>query len=222
MDFYLPAQITKIDTKEQWAINITSSDVEILAGCGIPFTRLEDKEVMVQAIIKHSCIFSVKAELDQIREGMDLLRLLGIFKRYPKAFLPLFLQCDKVITAVFMQDLFRIPFSPMGSNIREREETTSLHWIQFLNDVEAGLLSGTTEGNQFDISLGDILFFATGSTQVPPMGFDIQPSIEFPFEQLPRASTCANVLELPLIDSYEDFKDTMCFAISNTVGFECI
>ena len=57
------------------------------------------------------------------------------------------------------------------------------------------------------ISLEDILIFATGASEIPPMGFDEQPSVafkpkgEFEAGGLPSASTCANRLYLPLYDT---------------------
>ena len=96
-----------------------------------------------------------------------------------------------------------------------------MHWISFLNDAEDGkLFEGADTSNT--VTLEDILAFVTGARHVPPMGFAVRPSIEFREGQLPRASTCGNVLELPLTDSYDDFKASMCFAIKNTVGFGSI
>ncbi|XP_054466152.1 G2/M phase-specific E3 ubiquitin-protein ligase-like [Anoplopoma fimbria] len=74
--------------------------------------------------------------------------------------------------------------------------------------------------------LGKILAFATGASVVPPVGFSPQPSIDFlhehsssPKQRLLMANTCINCLKLPLLDTYEAFRESMDFAIGNTQGF---
>ena len=79
-------------------------------------------------------------------------------------------------------------------------------------------------GDVIDIKLEDILVFATGASEVPPMGFDEQPSVSFknPDEvggALPSASTCSNTMYLPVHDTYGTFKDKFLFGITCAVGF---
>lgn len=212
-----------IESQEQWLQDISTDDIDVMAACGISLARLEQKDEIIQAMMKHSCIFSVKAELDQVKEGLDELNLPSIIGQCPKGFLSLFLKSDKCLTAASLQDLYRVTFSPEGSNNREKEMETILFWVRLLNDSEQGCLFS----NQHQVQLGDILAFCTGVSQVPPVGFEVRPSIEFNFctqsGSLPTASTCSNVLELPLINSsYEDFRDKMAFALANTIGFGCI
>uniref|UniRef100_A0A8C7XQV1 HECT-type E3 ubiquitin transferase n=1 Tax=Oryzias sinensis TaxID=183150 RepID=A0A8C7XQV1_9TELE len=73
---------------------------------------------------------------------------------------------------------------------------------------------------------GKILSFATGASVIPPVGFSPQHSIDFlhghsvnPGRHLPMANTCINCLKLPLLDTYEDFRESMDFALGNTQGF---
>ena len=71
-----------------------------------------------------------------------------------------------------------------------------------------------------------ILAFITGTTTVPPMGFDHGITIRFTSDKsktLPVASTCSLVLWFPtaLVD-YTMFKERMDFALLNTVGFGCV
>lgn len=74
--------------------------------------------------------------------------------------------------------------------------------------------------------LGKILAFATGANVIPPVGFFPRPSIDFlhdhsgtPGRHLPMANTCINCLKLPLLDTFEDFRESMDFALGNTQGF---
>lgn len=76
------------------------------------------------------------------------------------------------------------------------------------------------------LQLSDVLAFATGASIVPPIGFSPQPTIDFLHDQsgipgrcLPMANTCINCLKLPLCDTYNEFKDSMDYALQNTQGF---
>ena len=73
------------------------------------------------------------------------------------------------------------------------------------------------------VSLEDILIFTTGACNVPPMGFEEQPSIQFKKDEgdLPTASTCTNTLYIPTvhINDYEAFKYKFVVALTCAVGF---
>lgn len=93
------------------------------------------------------------------------------------------------------------------------------------NKIKSVLFSPTDEGSS---KLQNILVFATGANEIPPIGFIPAPSIEFLHEgseessskrMLPMANTCINCLKLPLLTSYEVFKENMDFALGNTQGF---
>ena len=71
------------------------------------------------------------------------------------------------------------------------------------------------EGKEKEIcvTLADIPIFATGASQIPPIGFTEQPTIKFqPSNEevclFPTASTCSNELLLPT--AHETFSIT-CF-----------
>lgn len=76
--------------------------------------------------------------------------------------------------------------------------------------------------HQTEVSLENVLMFATGLTSLPPAGITPQPCIIFlatsPF---PMANTCENTLKLPLLDTYSSFKTRMDFGIQNSPGFGC-
>ena len=73
----------------------------------------------------------------------------------------------------------------------------------------------------YHISLEDIMIFATGMAEEPPMGFDPKPSLVFHTDScFPRANTCANEISIPTQRvSYEEFAYNMSFGIANTMGF---
>ena len=75
-----------------------------------------------------------------------------------------------------------------------------------------------------NITFSDILMFATGTDDVPPGGFDIQPTLEFDMssQRYPSANTCSCTLRIPtsrLGFGYENFKEDMTFGFLNAVGF---
>lgn len=76
-----------------------------------------------------------------------------------------------------------------------------------------------------NVTLSDLLVFATGCDCPPPLGFPETPQIMFLHEKpsrFPMANTCSLQLKLPVVHkSYEEFKTDMDFAMGNakTFGF---
>ena len=63
--------------------------------------------------------------------------------------------------------------------------------------------------------------FLCGCRQVPPGGFDAQPTIRFLVEgRLPTVSTCALWLFLPALEDEGEFVNAMVFAILNSPTIE--
>ena len=114
----------------------------------------------------------------------------------------------------------------MGSNTRETEEEGAMNWVTFLSEFEADGKIDVFEDDvntlsSFTITLADILNFMTGSTEIPPMGFQPEPSIidNNTGTALPIASTCSNCLTLPLSLSYATFRYNVAFRMKNSPGF---
>jgi hypothetical protein len=176
---------------------------------------------IVLCLALHLIIYSNKAELDQICEG---LRLGGLIWTEDEAssLERLFVQTNVTLTARDLRLLFRPILSEAGSNRRDVEEEILLHWNYFLSDVEQGSVTVKVEsGAQVTLSLGDILAFATGATSCPVLGFERQGSITFMHDGglFPTASTCALQVCLPIHKDYEVFKAKMIFGILNAHGF---
>ena len=164
--------------------------------------HLEDKTVIIEAAVKHFCIFACKAELDEILRGLETFQFTTIFKKHQEAFLPILTFIQPAIkTASSVKDIFTPQFSPQGSNRRTLEEEALFFWISILEEIEY-------EAGEIGISFKDILIFTTGASDVPPMGFSPTPTIQFnDGMKFPLASTCSNVLTLPLNQTYDEFKD---------------
>ncbi|MED6240078.1 hypothetical protein ATANTOWER_015760 [Ataeniobius toweri] len=117
-----------------------------------------------------------------------------------------------------MDQLFNIRLSSVGSTKRSAEERVIPFWRDYMQNVE--------EEEEGPSKLAKILGFSTGATVITLVRFSPQPSIEFLHEQsvspsrrLPMANTCINCLKLPLLETYDQFKESMDFALGNTQGF---
>jgi hypothetical protein len=72
------------------------------------------------------------------------------------------------------------------------------------------------------VTLSDILIFATGSRRIPPMGFSPQPTICFWEDVRPKSNTCGMVLFLPtaqVVTNFEKFQEMMDDGIVNSPFF---
>ena len=75
-------------------------------------------------------------------------------------------------------------------------------------------------GGDAQVSLGDVLSFATGANVPPVLGFDHSPVIAFTDMAFPTANTCAMILRLPtLYDNYDEFKGKMDYGVLNSPCF---
>lgn len=65
--------------------------------------------------------------------------------------------------------------------------------------------------------MAQVLTFATGSDEEPPLGFPSTPELDFmhstsasPSDKIyPTANTCALILRLPIVSQYGDFVNLM-------------
>ena len=147
----------------------------------------------------------------------------------------------KKMTAVQIHDLFRPSYSSEGSNAREKELEVAYYWMNFLEECEgkygSACYSCTAtkklnnalqnvfflffKGGLLTVTLEDVMVFATGCNEIPLLGFERQPRLQFGRnDMLPTAATCGPLLSLPLkVCSYEEFSKNMTFAITCSFGF---
>lgn len=87
-----------------------------------------------------------------------------------------------------------------------------------INGGSLEVISSNGETERYDITLGAIVCFATGMSEVPPLGFSPKPAIVFQSESiLPMSNTCSNLLKLPL--KSQTYEYNMTFGFVNTAGF---
>lgn len=99
--------------------------------------RTEDRETVIKSFCLHFVILSVKAELDDILDGMSAFGILTFVREYPALCRELFVKgYSKPPTADYVFDLFKPSLSQQGSNMREVEEKQVVNWFNFLRLVE--------------------------------------------------------------------------------------
>lgn len=77
---------------------------------------------------------------------------------------------------------------------------------------------------EVECTVEDVMAFFSAASQVPPLGFDKDPTITFNHAGntvLATASTCDLQLRLPTIHGsiYEDFKEALILSIKGNDGF---
>ncbi|KFU86787.1 G2/M phase-specific E3 ubiquitin-protein ligase, partial [Chaetura pelagica] len=173
------------------------------AGCLRPVTALCDKNMLVNDILIHHVIKRVKLPLESFRQGLETLGVLEKMQMHPDVFSHVLCHKPERLSAETICDLFTIHSS---SDVNKAEGAD--FWMGYLQDVESG---------ESLVTLEDILLFATGSSSIPPIGFDPEPTVKFLHISYPVGNRLLNCLELPITKTYEKFKKKMEFTIRNTL-----
>ena len=143
---HLYVQLSKaqdLDTLQNLLCQDSVADIVFASGFSKPITQvtLEDVPVILKALGINSCLVPVKAELDQVKEGLSIFNISQLIAQYPSEMKKLFVagaQPAKLSVSDFIR-LTEYHYSGEGSNVREKEESTTMHWNDFLMDVENGM-----------------------------------------------------------------------------------
>ncbi|XP_063794594.1 uncharacterized protein LOC134949797 [Pseudophryne corroboree] len=183
-----------------------------LAGCLRVIKTVDDKHQIVQDYLHWYLRDRTMHSEERFKEGLKTLGVLDAMNAHPDLFKKAFIWKKDVMTSDVVSHLFKISYSPVGSNARIREERIICYWRDFILDCEE---------RECRTKLQDILLFVTGVNHIPPIGLDPQPSIEFidGSSNYPEANTCGNVLRLPFSKGYKEFKENLEFGILNSPGF---
>lgn len=184
----------------------------------MPAVDVKDMDVFkdfIRRLLYKQCCFwrPVLILEDLIKEERLTFGVLEEVTLHPQSFECVFLQDTTSLTARDVVDLFetRGPITA-GSN-RRRLEVEGMGNTTFL-DLNKSIISYYTvvppcyyfmcilcAGGQAQVTLKDIVIFATGLSKVPAMGFPVKPQLAFldpeqgPF---PRANTCSLTLKIPV------------------------
>ncbi|MBN3277309.1 G2E3 ligase, partial [Polyodon spathula] len=186
-----------------------ASEYLAVAGCLRPDWTLCDKEILMKEILNFHLITQMHVPIQRFCEGLKILGLLEKIQLFPEAFAELFCHKPQKLTSLKLGDLFTVHCS-LDGNRKLRETKVIGFWRQYLQDCE---------DSACPVSLETILVFATAADAVPPMGFVPEPSIEFLHNQgqlqemFPQGETSFNILKLPIVQTYEEFRRSMDYAI---------
>lgn len=126
-------QMERITEEVELQQLLATDEYDFLLDCGVNIINasLDDKMRIKQAVIKHYCIYSCKAELDQLLAGLNSLGVGDLLKKHPHSFLALLVGQPNSLTAETLQDMMSFKFSIDCSNIREQEEEAALDHFSF-------------------------------------------------------------------------------------------
>lgn len=98
------------------------------AGYSKPIVCYEDKDDFFRCLYLHYLLLSALPEVEQFIEGLKVNNVLQLIRENPHEACKLFQTCeDEKLTAERVDQLFRVHFSPSGSNRRTSEEAISFY-----------------------------------------------------------------------------------------------
>lgn len=178
-----------------------------------------DVDKVVQLTINWHVLGRCEPSYSSFKEGLRSLGVLDTILLHPKLFREVFCYKSECLTAVIMQSSFKVIRAEEGSNWRSVESLVLSYWSDVLQSAEE---------DSTEISLAEILFFASGCKALPPLGMHGEIQFLHDVEEdgnlsrLPKANTCACILKLPVVhNDYNSFKNAMVFGIKNARGFGC-
>ena len=120
----------------------------IVFDCGFstPITKVTVDHIstIIKAVSLH-CVLRVKAEIDQIAEGLELFNVLRLIRKYPTKIQEMFIcdpHCKPTLDEMTM--LFQPKYSNDQSSRKVIEEASVMYWNEFLQDVSHGVISMLT------------------------------------------------------------------------------
>ena len=217
-------QVTEVQNTQELQALLMKEEYDFRYACSYtkPVANLTTSNIneIVLCLALHFIIYSNKAELDQISEGLKLGGLIWVDNEV-NSLTGLFIQRSETLSVRAVSLLFSPKLSEPGANRREVEEEMLLHWSYCLSDIGEGSITVESGEQILTLTLEDILAFATGATSFPVLGFEQQGTITFLHDggMFPTASTCSLQVCLPVHRDYEVSKSKMAFGILNAHGF---
>ncbi|CAH0547674.1 unnamed protein product [Brassicogethes aeneus] len=112
---------------------VTEEPIFAIAGCHF-IKSMEEKQTVFRDIVQFYGFHRVRPALKQLKNGLETGNVLNLMKKYPEVFKKV--MCgDKIeLTADFMQNLFSVEFSEIGSSKRLIENRIISFWRDFILD----------------------------------------------------------------------------------------
>ena len=134
-------QLLDTSTEEEFHELLGTEDYNFRYDCGIsqPIAHMKffDCEKIVNAFALHFSVIRVKAELDQIINGLAMFGVKQLAEENRQITRSLFVHFKPMpLTADELFDMFPPEFSPKGSNRREAEESALMKWVNYTQAIE--------------------------------------------------------------------------------------
>ena len=151
--------------------------------------KLQDKDELVSACIKHVVISIVAEEIYSFKKGLSQFGVLESLRKFPESGILLLMHCEVSVEDV--KGCFKPVYSLLGSEIHSKEIEITYKWHRFLKRVSKGQLqcmvrsllsvmedtlnqSVSCEGTEAKVlSLSDVLQFGSGS-RYPNFGGELR------------------------------------------------
>ncbi len=129
---FLYLQLEEASTLEEVKVLIDSDDYDFRfdVGLGVPLDDLRGRDEIVKSLSTYFTVVKVKAQIDQLVQGLSVLGILDLLQANPRKARELFVYSKpEDTTADAVLTLFAPRLSPQGCNRREDEEQVVMLWV---------------------------------------------------------------------------------------------
>ena len=136
------SQVLGAQSEEELQAVLCTGDYDFRFDCGFSqptsAITMETRIEFVQAIAQHYCVFSIYAEIMQLRSGLlGVLDMQRLAEDHPVEFWSLMAaNSTEKVTAQMLQDLFQVAFHPKGHNCRSQEEKAVMFLYNYFQECE--------------------------------------------------------------------------------------
>ncbi|XP_066516189.1 uncharacterized protein [Hoplias malabaricus] len=182
-----------------------------IAGCFRDPESLEEKHSIIQDFMRWYIIYRNHFSIQRFRDGLSTLGVIHALEEHTSTFRPIMCYSEIRLSSASLEAIFEVQLSAEGSSQRQEENRVLGYWRDYLL---------STEEQDTNTSLEEILMFATGLNTLPPSGIQPQPTLLFEgASRFPVANTSSNTLRIPFSKTYDQFKADMDFGIQNSPAF---
>lgn len=169
--------------------------------CITPSSKAE----FLQKLVLSEVIFKRQQAIQALCSGLDRLNVMNLLKEHPEA-----------MKAVFVFD----PQQALTADTLIRAISTPKPSTGYLRQVYEWFIEYITCSECREASLEDVLSFATGLRQMPPMGLKERLKIEYlDRSPLPMAEACFSIIKLPTVHMDKVvFFSKLDQGIQNSIG----
>jgi len=114
-----------------------------LSGQSKPITSLQmaDVDCIIRGVLLYCTVYKVKADLDQLIEGLKLHNVIKMIRQSHAIMRPLFVYSTSFnVNIQKFNNLCKVNYSTVGSSRYQREEDAMRHLLEFVDDLGNGAI----------------------------------------------------------------------------------